>query len=97
MPHQSVNLGDRMPPADKKIKFDPTVNFGHLLTFVGFLVTGSMAYMTMNTRVAVLEEARIAQQKLDARQDMSIENNQKTVREDLQKIDGKLDRLIERR
>ena len=86
-----------MPPADKKIKFDPTVNFGHLLTFVGFLVTGSMAYMTMNTRVAVLEEARIAQQKLDARQDMSIENNQKTVREDLQKIDGKLDRLIERR
>lgn len=80
-----------------KIRFDPTVNFGHLLTFVGFMVTGSLAWMTMNTRVTVLEEARRSQMRVDARQDASIESNQKVVREDLNMISQKLDRLIERR
>jgi hypothetical protein len=80
----------------KGIRFDPTVNFGHLLTFIGFLVTGSMAWMAMNTRVTVLEEARQNQVKIDAKQDLSIENNQKVVREDLSQINQKLDRLIER-
>jgi hypothetical protein len=80
----------------KGIRFDPTVNFGHLLTFIGFLVTGSMAWMAMNTRVTVLEEARQNQVKIDAKQDLAIENNQKVVREDLSQINQKLDRLIER-
>lgn len=71
-----------MSDSDKRIKFDPTINFGHVLTFVGFIATGGMAWMTMNTRVVVLEEARQAQVKVDARQDMAIEGNQKAVRED---------------
>lgn len=85
-----------MAEEKKGIRFDPTINFGHLLTFAGFLITGSMAYMTMNTRVAVLEEARQMQSRIDAKQDMAIENNQKVVREDLNQINQKLDRLIER-
>lgn len=83
--------------SDKRIKFDPTVNFGHLLTFVGFLVTGGMAWMTINTRIVVLEESRLAQIKVDQRQDAAIESNQKNVREDLKEINQKLDRLIERK
>jgi uncharacterized FlaG/YvyC family protein len=85
-----------MSDSDKRIKFDPTINFGHVLTFVGFIATGGMAWMTMNTRVVVLEEARQAQVKVDARQDMAIEGNQKAVREDLREISNKLDRLVER-
>lgn len=86
-----------MSDSDKRIKFDPTINFGHVLTFVGFIATGGMAWMTMNTRVVVLEEARQAQVKVDARQDMAIEGNQKAVREDLREISNKLDRLVERK
>ena len=85
-----------MAEEKKGIRFDPTVNFGHLLTFIGFLVTGSMAWMAMNTRVAVLEEARQMQSRIDAKQDAAIESNQKVVREDLNQINQKLDRLIER-
>ena len=81
----------------KGVRFDPTINFGHLLTFIGFLVTGSMAWMAMNTRVAVLEEARQMQARIDAKQDTAIESNHKVVREDLSQINQKLDRLIERR
>lgn len=79
------------------VRFDPTINFGHLLTFIGFLATGSMAWMAMNTRVAVLEEARQTQIRIDAKQDSAIESNQKVVREDLNQINQKLDRLIERK
>ncbi|MFZ6655946.1 hypothetical protein [Undibacterium sp. TJN19] len=86
-----------MPPPDRKVKFDGTINLGHLLTFLGFIVTGATAWMTLNTRVIVLEEARTTQHQIDLRQDTAIDNNQKTVREDLKEINQKLDRLIERK
>jgi hypothetical protein len=38
-----------------RITFDPTVNAGHILTFVGFLVSGFVAYTTLDKRVAVVE------------------------------------------
>jgi hypothetical protein len=30
-------------PTKPKISFDPTINLGHVLTFVGFLIAGSAA------------------------------------------------------
>ncbi len=38
------------------VRFDPTINLGHVLTFLGFLVTGIVAYSTLEKRVALLEE-----------------------------------------
>ncbi|MFZ6813548.1 hypothetical protein ACO0K3_03705 [Undibacterium sp. Rencai35W] len=83
--------------SEKRIKFDATVNLGHLLTFAGFLVTGAAMWQNMDKRVVVLEEARVSQQQIDRRQEESINENKRTVREDLKEISSKLDRLIERK
>lgn len=77
-------------------RFDPTINLGHILTFIGFLITCAMMYTSIDKRVVVLEEARITQAVVDRRQEEALSESRKTVREDLRSIDTKLDRLIER-
>lgn len=37
-------------------KFDPTINAGHLLTFAGFLISGFIAYTSLDKRVVVIEQ-----------------------------------------
>lgn len=39
----------------RRVSFDPTINLGHVLTFVGFLVTGFSAYSTLDKRVSLIE------------------------------------------
>lgn len=84
-------------PLEKKIRFDGTINLGHVLTFLGFLCTGAMMYMSVDKRVVVLETVRHDQLAVDARRDGDMTELKRTVREDLQIINGKLDRLIERK
>lgn len=81
----------------KRIRFDGTINLGHVLTFVGFIATGAGMWMAMDKRVAVLEEVRVTQRMIDNRQDTELAESKRTVREDLKEISNKLDRLIERR
>lgn len=82
---------------EKRVKFDATINLGHVLTFFGFIVTGVAMWQTMDKRVVMLEEARTVQLATDHRQDAELVDNKKTVREDLKDISAKLDRLIERK
>ena len=63
----------------KGIKFDSTINLGHILTFLGFMVAGLAAWTTLDKRVVVLEESKKAQAQM------------------LEKMDLKLDRLVEKR
>lgn len=42
-------------PSHRRVSFDPTINLGHVLTFVGFLVTGFSAYSTLDKRVSLIE------------------------------------------
>jgi hypothetical protein len=83
-------------PNERKIRFDSTINLGHILTFIGFIGTGAIAWSTMDKRVVVLEEARVTQQQIDHRQEESVNEQKRTVREDLKEISQKLDRLIEK-
>ena len=82
---------------EKKIRFDATINLGHVLTFFGFIATGLGMWQAMDKRVVVLEESRVVQAATDRRQDAELSDNKKTVREDLKEISAKLDRLIERK
>lgn len=76
------------------MRFDPTINLGHVLTFAGFMVTGFAAYGVVDKRVAVLEEARISQVQVDRRQDDGTSEMKRTNREDFKDINYKLDRLL---
>lgn len=51
------------------MKFDPTINAGHLLTFAGFLLTGFIGWTTLDKRVVVLEEQKKSQELRDIAQD----------------------------
>lgn len=81
---------------ERRIKFDATINLGHILTFIGFIVAGFSAYTSLNNRVVMLEDAKTAQSVIDHRQDAAIETAAKIQREDFREINNKLDRLIER-
>lgn len=76
------------------MRFDPTINLGHVLTFAGFMVTGFAAYGVVDKRVAVLEEARVSQVQIDRRQDDVTAEQKRTNREDFRDINSKLDRLL---
>ena len=83
--------------SEKRVKFDGTINLGHVLTFCGFIITGVAMWQTMDKRVVMLEEARTVQTATDHRQDVELMDTKKTAREDLKEINAKLDRLIERK
>ena len=40
----------------KKINFDPTINLGHVLTFIAMAVSVITAYGLLDKRISVLEE-----------------------------------------
>lgn len=56
----------------KKLHFDPTINAGHLLTFLGMLAALLIGWSTMDKRVVVLEEAKTYQRERNAAQDAAI-------------------------
>ncbi len=39
----------------RRLVFDPTINLGHILTFLGFLAVGGGAYLNIEKRVTVQE------------------------------------------
>lgn len=83
-------------PRGRRINFDPTINLGHVLTFLGLLALGIGMWMQMDKRVTVLEVYNITQRTTDARQDAELSDTKRIMRDDLKEISSKLDRLIER-
>jgi hypothetical protein len=76
------------------MRFEPTINTGHLLTLVTLVVGIFGAYGMMDKRVAVVETTQVAQVLTDRRQDEAIADMKRTTREDLKEINSKLDRLL---
>jgi hypothetical protein len=51
----------------RRVHFDPTINLGHILTFVGFMASGFVAYNTLDKRITVQEQllASISAQRIE--------------------------------
>ena len=49
----------------RHLNFDPTINAGHILTFVSMATLVIAAWVMMDKRLTVLEEARVYQSKHD--------------------------------
>lgn len=88
-------------PADKprsnSLRFDPTINAGHILTFAATMVTVAAALVTswniMDKRVVVLEEAKAYQQKRDDSQDLAIGEKLTDIKEALKDVRRSVDDL----
>lgn len=76
-----------------KIKFDSTINLGHILTFIGFLVTIFVGWQNLDKRVVVLEENRHTQLLKDTHQDSLMNQQSNQIRESLSEIKAAIVRL----
>lgn len=85
-PTHRVERRRHMSEEKKRLSFDPTINAGHVLTFVGFLLSMMLGWSVMDKRVVVLEEARKAQAQVDAHQDALQRASNDSVRESLSEI-----------
>lgn len=68
------------------IRFDKTINLGHILTFIGFIGVGTVTWSTLDKRVVVLEESRKAQELRDTGQDQHNNDQMGAIRESLAEI-----------
>jgi 5-bromo-4-chloroindolyl phosphate hydrolysis protein len=78
------------------IKFDMTINLGHVLTFVGFIITIFAGWTSLDKRVLVLEESRSAQAQVDRHQDQLANQQLVYIRESLNEIKNSVNKLNER-
>ena len=85
-----------MNEKDQSWRFDRTFNAGHLLTFVGFLLTMALGWSALDKRVVVLEEQRRAQAQLDNHQDSTQRASIDAVRESLREIKEGIVKLNDR-
>lgn len=78
------------------MRFDNTINLGHLLTFAGFLVTIMVSWTTIDKRVVVLEESRKAQAIMDSAQDLRSAEKFSEIRDTLGEIKRSVDKVNDR-
>ena len=66
-----------------KVRFDKTINLGHVLTIVSCLIVVMAQWSIMDKRVVVLEEFKAAQRERDVAQDAISKEKFVEVREAL--------------
>jgi hypothetical protein len=74
----------------KRLNFDPTINLGHVLTFVGFLAAGAGAYSTLNQRLTILEERTSAADSRGREQQASVKEALQEIRADVKEVQRSL-------
>lgn len=85
-----------MSAPEPKWRFDPTINLGHVLTFVGFILTMMAGWNMLDKRVVVLEEHRAAQAQVDRHQDQLANQQMGFIRESLSEIKSSVERLSDK-
>lgn len=78
------------------VKFDATINLGHILTFLGFILAGFTAWTTLDKRVTVIEERAALQAVVDRNQDGQLTQNMQAIKESLTEIKVQINRISER-
>ena len=58
----------------RKLNFDPTINAGHILTFLGMMFALFAGWTSLDKRVVTLERDSMHQQKIDVAQDALIKD-----------------------
>ena len=80
----------------KRLTFDPTINAGHILTFVTLLAAMVVGWNTLDKRVVVLEEAKTYQRERDNAQDSAIAEKLVDIKETLRDVKRGVEDLKQR-
>mgnify|MGYP001180922861 CR=1 FL=1 len=70
----------------RRVKFDPTINLGHVMTFFGFLVAGFGAYSTLSNRLTVLEMQAVAVVDRSREQDARLKDSLVELKKDIKDL-----------
>jgi hypothetical protein len=95
MPYQSSSINS-LANKMEKFHFDWSVNLGHVLTFLGFILTGFIAFQNLDKRVVVLEQSTLYQNKRDETQDQAMRDAKTEIREALRDVHSSLEKLSEK-
>lgn len=74
------------PSHRRRVSFDPTINLGHVLTFVGFLVTGFSAYSALDKRVTIIESQAAAVVERSREQDSRLKDTLSEIKADVKDL-----------
>ncbi len=85
-----------MNPSQTRVRFDRTINLGHILTFLGFILTIMVTWGTMDKRVTVLEEARKAQEARDIQQDGRLSEKMGEIHDSLTELKRGVEQVHDR-
>lgn len=77
---------------EKRVKFDPTINLGHLLSLAAFFIAGMGAWSAFDKRLTIIEEGRKIQEQIDRAQDSRLASDASRLAE----LVGNLTRQVER-
>lgn len=80
-------------PKSPRLSFDPTVNAGHILTFVSLIAALAIGWTTLDKRVVILEEAKLYQAKRDDSQDAAIGEKLTEIRDAVKDVRHGIDEL----
>jgi hypothetical protein len=72
------------------------IQLGHLITTLTVAVSAVVYIGKLEQRLALSEQQHLVQRERDAQQDQAIREAATTLRQQLDRMDTKLDRLIER-
>jgi hypothetical protein len=85
-----------MPVPDNKVRFDKTINLGHILTVIAFLCTAMVSWNVMDKRVLVLEEFRAAQRDRDTQQDQQSKDKFQEVKDALTELRRSVEKVADK-
>lgn len=80
----------------KRIRFDPTINAGHILTTFMIMTGVFVGWTELDKRVVKLEEGRKAQEQVDRHQDQMQGQNMQQIRDSLTEIKRSVERVDEK-
>lgn len=83
-------------PTPDRVRFDKTINLGHILTMGTFLVAILLQWNVMDKRVTVLEESRTTQRERDAAQDADRKDKAQEVKEALTDLKRSVEKLADK-
>lgn len=84
------------PPDDNRIKFDKTINLGHILTVAAMIASVMVSWSLMDKRVVVLEEARMVQRDRDQSQDALTKDKFQEVRDALAGLTRSVEKVADK-
>lgn len=86
-------------PADTPkdgVRFDKTINLGHVLTIATFVLALMVQWSVMDKRVVVLEEFRVSQRERDAMQDNQAREKFQEVKDALNDLRRSVEKVADR-